>query len=683
MRSSLWCFSLAFLAWALLAWSTGAAAEGEPSPDKTLSPYFVVRSGDSSVEQLPLKSTRADVHISGVIADVKVTQVFRNEGSKPIEAVYVFPASTRAAVNGLTMTIGWRVITAVIKERGEARVEYDSARAAGQTASLLEQDRPNVFTMSVANIMPGDEIKVELAYTEALVTSEGKYEFVYPTVVGPRYSNQPAVSAGAHDRFIASPYLRSGEEPPYDFAIDLHVEAGLPIQEIGSSSHKIRVAHEGLGSASISLDPSDEKKGNKDFILTYRLAGDAVRSGLLLHEGKDENFFLLMVQPPKRVAPKDIPPREYIFIVDVSGSMAGFPIELSKKLMRNLLVNLRPEDRFNVLLFASASAVLSEHSLSATPEEIEKAVNFLDNHNAGGGTELLSALERAYQLPRKEGVSRTVVVVTDGYIGMEKKAFELIGGNLNTTNVFAFGIGTSVNRYLIEGMARAGQGEPFIVTREEDAARESERFREYISQPVLTGLTTDFGEFDVYDVTPKSFPDVFAERPVLIFGKWRGPLSGRIKVAGLAGSGRHEEVIDVAAHRPARGNSALRYLWARHEIARLDDYNVFGQDPDLKSQVTQLGLKYNLLTAYTSFVAVDRIVRRDTAGQLVTVEQALPLPEGVENSAVGFELEIPGRVVRATGASILSGLKSGYFLLVVLAIVLIIAMVYNFVRRAA
>lgn len=625
-----------FMLVAMLCGATAALADAD-SAERTLSPYFLVKSDSPGVDQLPLKSTSASVRIAGVIADVTVTQVYKNEGDNALEAIYVFPGSTRAAVYGMTMTIGTRKLIAAIREREQARRDYEAARQAGQTASLLEQQRPNVFQMNVANIMPGDEIIVELKYTELLVPTDGTYEFVYPTVVGPRYSNKPAAGAAPTDQFIATPYLPMGETVPYSFDLKVTVSAGMPIQDISCATHKVNITHDGLTTANVALKPEESNGGNRDFILRYQLAGGKIESGLLLYEGDTENFFLLMVQPPERVAPADIPPREFVFIVDVSGSMHGFPLEVSKKLLRDLLVNLRPIDKFNVVLFAGGSTVMAEASLPATRENIERAINIIDNQQGGGGTELLPALRRALALPRPTGIARTVVIATDGYVGVEREAFDLIRNNLGKASFFPFGIGSSVNRFLIEGMARMGAGEPFIVENQAAAGAKAELFRKYIESPVLTGVNVSFPGFNTYDVEPPSIPDVLAQRPIIVFGKWRGPVGGEVAVTGTTGGQPYSANLRVAESRPRESNSALRYLWARHRIAVLNDYNSLSSDNELKEEVTALGLQYNLMTQYTSFIAIDQQIRRNANGELVTVQQPLPLPQGVENTAVGYE----------------------------------------------
>ena len=618
----------------IVPFGTASRAQENDNADRTLSPYFFVKSDDTSIDQLPLKATSANVNISGVIADVLVTQVYKNEGRKPLEAIYIFPASTRAAVYGMKMTIGKRVIVAKIDKREAARRQYEQARDSGRSASLLEQQRPNVFQMNVANIMPGDEIKVELTYTELLVPADGIYEFVYPAVVGPRYSNQSVDNVPASEHWVQNPYLRQGNAPTYSFDINAAVSAGLPIQELTCTSHKVKTTYEGPSIASVALDRAETTGGNRDYILRYRLAGDKIQSGLLLYEGEKEKFFLLMMQPPKRIRTADIPGREYIFIVDVSGSMYGFPLDISKKLLKDLVGNLRASDRFNVLLFAGGSSLLAEESLPATADNIARAITFIESQQGGGGTELLPALTRALELKRAGNFSRTVVIATDGYVTVEEEAFELIRTRLHEANMFAFGIGSSVNRHLIEGMAHVGMGEPFVVTKPEEAPAAAKQCRAMIQSPVLTRGKVEFQGFDTYDVEPPSIPDVFAERPVIVFGKWRGHARGKIKLTGLTGEGSYSETINVKDAAPSKRNAALRYLWARHRITMLSDYNLLREDDKRVKEVTDLGLTYNLLTAYTSFVAIDNEVRNQD-GKPTIVKQPLPLPQGVSDYAVG------------------------------------------------
>jgi Ca-activated chloride channel family protein len=610
--------------------------QADQADDRTLAPYFYVAGGNPETERLPLKETRAEVDIAGVIAAVRVHQVFENQAGKPIEAVYVFPASTRAAVHAMRMKIGTRTIEAHIARKQEARAEYEAAKRAGQRASLLEQERPNVFTTSVANIMPGDRIEVELDYSEMILPENATYEFVYPTVVGPRYSG------GANpktDQWMANPHLSEGEKEPYAFDIKVHMQTGIALKEVSSPSHKIAVSYAGSSTADIRLYQTGG--GNKDFVLRYRLAGDKIETGLLLYqetgsERPGEKFFALLMEPPRRPSDAEIPPREYIFLLDVSGSMHGFPLDTTKALMRELLSRLRPTDHFNLALFSGANYVWSPSgSKPANEKNIREGLDVILHQSGGGGTELMGGLQAAYAIPSlQRGTSRTVVVVTDGYVGVEAQAFRFIRERLDQANLFAFGIGTSVNRGLIEGMARAGLGEPFIVSRPEKAAAEAEKLRHMIERPVLTDIEVRMQGFDTYDVAPEKVPDLLAERPLLLFGKYKGDRPGKIEITGRSGRGKFGHSIDLRPADARQENAALRALWARKWVEILEDELHMGGGQEVEDVITGLGLGYSLLTPFTSFVAVDsQVVNR--GGNLETVRQPLPMPEGVSNLAIG------------------------------------------------
>jgi Ca-activated chloride channel family protein len=617
----------------VLALVLPAHAQRDDRAERPLAPYFVVDHATPGVDALPLKSTQVDVSVSGVIADVRVTQRYRNEGSVPLEARYVFPASTRAAVNALTMRIGDRVVRAEIREKQAARREYEGAKQAGRSATLLEQQRPNVFQMSLANVMPGDTIEVELAYTEHMVPTDGAYRFVFPTVVGPRYNGAAGSESHAAEGWVAQPTLRAGVAPKSTFAMTAQVAAPMPVQALASPTHPFRIEGVGAQRARAQLDAAAEH-GNRDVVLEYRLAGREISSGVLVHESAGENVFLAMIEPPARVASEAIVPRDYVFVVDVSGSMHGFPLDTAKTLLRGLVGNLRPTDTFNIVPFAGGQSQLAPQPLPATRENVEAAVRFINAQRGAGSTELLAALRAALALPAEPGRARSFVIVTDGYVTIEKEAMDLVRANLGTANVFAFGIGSSVNRFLIEGLARAGRGEAFVVLDAKQAALEADRFRRYIEAPVLTGIRVAFRGFDAYDVDPPQLPDLFAQRPIVLTGKFRGPAAGTLELTGRTADGVFTRLIDVAPATDNAATRALPLLWARGRIATLGDYGKLVNDSAAAREITALGLRYGLLTDYTSFIAVDRVVR-NAGGDSRTVDQPLPLPAGVSELALG------------------------------------------------
>jgi len=610
------------------------------SDDKNSSPYFIVLSGEDEIAKLPLKSTDINVNISGVIADVNVKQVYTNTGKTTIEAIYVFPASTRAAVYSMQMRIGDRVIKAQIQEKKKARDMYENAKRQGKKASLLEEERPNVFKMNVANITPGSTIEVNMSYTELLIPTDKVYEFVYPTVVGPRYVSKGQIESKTDEGWTGNPYLHQGENPTSVLNLKVHLNSGIPIQEISCTTHKNKIDYLSKTNATITLN--EPEGGNRDFVTRYRLAGDAIETGVLLYDDPSgEKYFLAMVQPPKTVNNNEIPAREYVFIVDVSGSMKGFPLAISKQLLKDLLSNLSRNDKFNIVFFAGSSSFYSDKSLSVTPGNIKKAIEFMDSQSGYGSTELLTALETAMKSNTDDNYARTFVIITDGYVNVEKQTFDYIRQNLGKANFFSFGIGSSVNRYIIEGMAHVGYGEPFIALNNEEATKQAAKFANYISKPVLTNINYQFNGINAYDVLPDKVPDLFAERPIIISGKYKGDANGFIKIQGTTGKSDIAKSIEIKADKS--DNKALKYLWAREKIRLLGDYASLGNDSwgrrdknidTLKTIITQLGLKYSLLTEYTSFIAIDTLISNQ-GGEQQTVTQPLPLPQGVSDKAVG------------------------------------------------
>lgn len=598
------------------------------------SPYFLVLNEDSSIDQFSLEGTKVNVNIAGFVADVEVTQRYSNDGEVPIEAIYVFPSSTRSAVYQMQMKIGERIIEAEIKEKQRAKQEYNQAKSEGKRASLLEQHNPNVFQMNVANILPGDIIEVTFRYNEFLIPEDGEYAFVFPSVVGPRFNS------GDAPKFVSNPYLKQGTPVPYKFDINVLVESPIEVQEAVCHTHPTKLSFLSKNKVKMSLKETEKYTGDRDFIFKYRINKEDISTGTMVYEHNDENFFLSIIQPPECINEEDISPREYIFIVDVSGSMHGFPLDLSKSMMKKLLTRMRPNDKFNVMLFASSSYVLSQMSLAATDENIVKANKLLNNQRGGGGTQLLDAVKRAMELPKlNDEYSRSFVILTDGYVHVEKETFEYIEDHLDKANFFAFGIGSSVNRYIIEGIAHQGRAEAFIVTDQKNANTIADKFNKYIESPVLTNIDLKFKGINVYDTYPSKLPDLMAERPLYVFGKYKGKAKGEIIIKGKQGSKNYFEKVNFADATNTKGNSSLRYLWAREKLRYLNDFNKLDYSEGYKKEITDIGLKYNLLTEYTSFLAVDKSPVVQNADQVTkSVKQPLPLPSGVPNYAVGFEM---------------------------------------------
>ncbi len=598
------------------------------------SPYFQVigKDDDVSNDTLPLKSSAATVTIDGTIARVHLSQRYANSGKVPIEAIYVFPASTRAAVHGMTLRTGGRVIAARIQESVKAKAEYLAAKAQKKTAALLEEHRPNVFKMSVANLLPGDDVDVEIDWTETIPAVDSTYEFVFPTVVGPRYVGR--ISAGAGETWTANPHLHTGVKSPATFTLNASLTTTLPLAEVTCPSHPVAVDFKGKDRAGVKIDTkSGEELANRDFILRWKLGNSQVDAGLLLHRGAAANHFLLQVAPPPRVGLDQIPPRDYVMVLDVSGSMAGFPLDTAKNLLKNLVKGLRADDTFNVIRFSTDSGVLSETPLAANDANLNLACGFIDSQTSQGGTELEAALQCAFALPGGENRSRSILLFTDGFITADAATCALVRANIGTANLFAFGIGSSVNRELLESVARAGGGEPFVVTIGKEAAPVAAAFREMVSNPVLAKVQITAEGVVLGSLEPDPYPDVFAARPLMVSGTWTGEPKGKIIVRGIGGNGvAFEKSIDLTEAAAASGleHPALPLLWARERVRKLMDMK---RDDESIREITALGLSYSLLTPYTSFLAVDE-TPRDFKGLAQTVKQPLPLPLGVSESAM-------------------------------------------------
>lgn len=628
------CMLLALLIFVSSAPVVCAKEETSEDEDSISAPYFIVESSDSSVDRFPLKGTDVTVNINGMIAEIFVNQTYANEGENPINARYVFPASSDVTVHGMTMQIGNHMVTARIKEREEAKQEFEQAKSEGKSASLLEEQRPNVFTMDVANIMPGDTAKIELHYTQLITPCEGTYEFVFPTVVGPRYMSASEDASDDHNHFVGTPYLPDGKTPNNTYSITVNLSTGVPITDLSCKSHEINIVKNGESSAQVTLANPEDYAGNRDFILKYKLNGEDIRSGLMLSEGSDENYFMLTVQPPERFEPEEITRREYIFVLDVSGSMNGYPLDTAKILIRDLVSNLREEDSFNLILFSGSSVQMSKKSVPATEENIQKALNLIDKQEGYGGTSLSPALEDAVAIPSKHNIARSIVVITDGYVSGEQNAFDIINDNMDKASFFSFGIGNAVNEYLIKGIATAGLGESFIVTDAEDAAATADRFRTYIQSPLLTDIQVAYDGFEVYDVEPSVPSTLFAQKPIVLFGKWKGDPKGTITITGKKGKDDYAQEIKVEDVTTYEKGDTIRYLWARMRLERLMDYGYSKDDPSVKEEVTQIGITYSIMTPYTSFIAVVEEIR-NPEGNSTDVDQALPLPLQVSNLSVG------------------------------------------------
>ncbi len=604
-----------------------------------------VGAGGKPLGACPLKHTNVQAEISGFLSRVKVTQEFENNFSEKIEAVYVFPLPNNAAIDDMTMRIGERTVRGKILKREEAREVYEAAKSNGQIASLLDQERPNIFTQAVANILPNEKIIIEISYVETLKYEDGAYQFVFPMVVGPRYI--PGNATGKQGGGFAPDTTRvadaskitpmpAKDRAGHDISIAVKLDAGIPVENVQSKSHEIESAM--LSASGYNVKLKNEKTiPNKDFILRYDVSGKRIEDAVLTHRGDKGGYFTLILQPPGEVRTQDVTPKEIVFVLDTSGSMSGFPIEKAKEAMKLALDGLNPQDTFNLITFAGDTRVLFEKPVSATGENLAKAQKFLASREGGGGTEMMKAIKAALEPSDSQQHVRVVCFMTDGYIGND---MEIVGEiqKYKNARVFSFGIGQSVNRFLLDKMAEEGRGEAEYVALGDDGSAAAKRFHERVRSPLLTDISLDFGNLQVADVYPKRTGDLFSAKPVVVHGRYTKAGSGTIKLKGKS-FGR-ETVREIAVNFPENepNHDVLATLWARTRIDDLMSQDYAGVQngnakPEVKDTITNLGIEYRLLTQFTSFVAVEERIVTD-GGQPRKIEVPVEMPEGVSREGI-------------------------------------------------
>jgi Ca-activated chloride channel family protein len=636
------------------------SAPGWAAPESAYEPgsghMIAVPEGEEGSVTLPLKHTHVKAQVAGLVSTVVVTQAFENPYTKPIEAVYVFPLPQNAAVYGMKMVIGDRTIHGVIKPREEARELYEQARRQGKTASLLDQERPNIFTQSVANILPGDEILVELSYFHDLDDEQGRVEFVFPTVVGPRYIPGHATgrtgSGWSDDTTrvpdgsrISPPLLPPGMRSGHDIEIEVEMDTGVPFRDLETPSHAIQVDRHGPCRATVTLAPQD-RIPNKDFVLRWKTAPDGPVAGWLTHHDQLGGTFLLILEPQARIPRAETAPREYVFVVDTSGSMNGFPLDQCKRILKRCLADLDEGDSFQVILFAGSASTFAGSPVSATSENIRKALEYVNGATGGGGTEFLPALEKALKHPTDPDRSRIVLFLSDGYIGYETEVLKYMAEHLGGANLFPMGIGTGVNRYLIDAMARIGKGKPFYLRPDQNPEEAVGTFFEYVSRPSVTGIEAHFEGLPVFDIWPARIPDLFAGRPVTLVGRFDKGARGKVTLTGWLAGKRWTQTLEVTLPDDEPSNPGLPLLWARKRIETLSDRLAIGEleEDEAKEEITELGIRHSLMSAYTSFVAIDSQVR-NPGGEGQTVSVPVPLPDQVS------PLAAPGHAYVTAGSA--------------------------------
>ncbi len=598
-------------------------------------------------EQSPKKQaftlTNTDVKgkISGNISRVEVTQTFQNPYDKPLEAIYVFPLPDQAAVDDMEIMIGDRVIKGNIKKREEAKEIYERARAEGRTAGLLEQERDNIFTQSLANIKPGEQIKVTIRYTESLKFEQGDYEFVFPMVVGPRYIPGTAIDAAGNTVQVPAasrinpPILRPETRSGNDVSVSLQIDAGVPIRNLYSTSHRIDVKNNGE-TVALKLAAGDNIP-NKDLIVRYKVSSDRTQPTILTTNTDQGSHFATYLIPAIAYRADQIVPKDVVFLMDTSGSQSGDPILKSRELMTRFINGLNPNDTFTIIDFASTTTQLSSYPLQNNAINRQKAMEYINKIDANGGTELMNGINAVTNFPTvNDGRIRSVVLITDGLIGNDNQVIAAVQKNLKPGNrLYSFGVGSSVNRYLLERIAEMGRGTSRIVRQDEPTQEVAEKFFRQINNPVLTNIQVKWeGDGTAPEIYPSNAPDLFAEQPLVLFGKKGDRANGKLKITGIAAGGeRYEQILDVNFEN-GNSNLGIAQLWGRARIKDLMNQMFGGEVKSLVDAVTQTALSYHLLSQYTAFVAVSEEVRVNPDGGKVTVQVPVLTPQGINFGSV-------------------------------------------------
>ncbi len=626
----------------------------------------VVATIDGRSVPFPSLKTEVSGDLKGDLASITVRQTFVNPTNVPMNARYLFPLNKDAAVHAMQMRVGDELISAKIAKRATARTTYEKAKAKGKSAALLEQHRPNMFTQEIANLMPGAPVVITLKYSQVVPRIDNAYELRVPLVVGPRYipqrqkttpqtvahddepvteTSENTTSGGWHFGPVPAYPPVAGLQLPTTVAkdrvsVNLNLVSGIPLRDVSSGSHKLNVT--GDEDRKVISLAGGKTLDNRDFVLRYSLAGDQPQAGLLVHKRDGEGTFSLLIEPPKVPQDADITRREMVFVLDTSGSMSGQPMAASRTFMRHALKTLRPGDAFRIIRFSNNASEFSPAALAATPENVAAGTAYVNAITAGGGTEILSGLQRAYARPPATNVLRIVVFLSDGYVGNEAEILKLVSGSVGKGRLYAFGVGAAVNRYLVSEMARLGRGVSRIIDPTMNSQEEAVKFASRLDMPVLTDIKINWGRLAPTEVTPSVLPDLFAGDSLRVLGRFAETGSHQIDITGTV-NGRRVKLplkLDLSAGASGTG-STIPLIWARSRIAdhmretmmpmRMRPSGV--SDAEVEQRVTALGLAHSLVTQWTSFVAVSERVVNPNPALSKDTDVPVPLVKGVSHKA--------------------------------------------------
>lgn len=605
-----------------------ALAHGQDFQKTPTAGEFLIRPGGESDYETALQvDTRVRFNVTGVIARAVVTQRFRNPLDAWVEGVYVFPLPEGAAVDHLTMRVGDRVIEGQIREKAQARREFEAAARGGKRASLVEQQRPNLFTTNVANLGPQEELEVEIEYQDSLELEQGVVRLRFPLAITPRY----APRLGGPDAGVTQPLFRLAEETTGRVSVDFNLDAGFDVASVSSTTHTIEVEQASPRRFAAHLRDS-EVPTDRDFILEWRaLPGVAPQTSVSREAGPDGEYALVSLFPPTGVeASTTRLPRDVTFVIDTSGSMEGVSMTQAKKALALAIERLHAGDRFNVIQFNSVTSKLFETTVPVTDASRAAALGYAQGLSATGGTEMLAAIDTALATPAArpadEGAVRQVIFLTDGAVSNEEDLFAAIRARLGRSRLFTVGIGSAPNTHFMSKAAAFGRGTfTYISDVSEVEAKMTDLFAK-VESPALSDIEVSFDvRADAVEMWPARIPDLYLGEPLMVTARFKETPTA-IRVRGRRGGQPFE--ITAPSESAAEGKG-IGVLWARRKIQALLDGAIEGQNPEsVRESVIELGLAHHLVTPHTSLVAVDVTTARPPDEPALRQAVATPLPAG-------------------------------------------------------
>jgi len=579
----------------------------------------IVEEDDSFIKEdvekvisLPLKHTSVNWEISGFVARTTVIQEFQNPYSKPIEAIYNFPLPNEASVDSMVMKIWEREIIWKIEKREIANEMYEKAKQQGKTASLLNQERPNIFTQKIANILPWDNIKIEISYFQTLKYDSWEYSYEFPMVVWPRYNPASVKDSGN----ITSPTISKRNRNWHTIDVTLKINSWVSIKWLNSISHDVDVKKLSDTEAEISLKRKDEIP-NKDFIFSYKVADAKPQIWILTYKDKDSDhgYFTLIAEPQVEPKKEEVRNKEIVFVLDTSWSMWGRPIVSLKKAMEKAIEWLWENDYFNVYSFNSGLTKMFPESKKANKESKEKWLRFVSWISAWGGTVMDQPLREALKVDWDNSDRiRVILILTDWDVWNENELLKLVKNNIWKNRIFTLWIDNAPNRFLLDRISEAWNWKTTYILPDWDIDKKVDEFYETFKSPVLTDIKIDWDWLDVSDIIPTKFSDLYAWQPLYVYWKYSWDLDKQrnIKIEWIRGNKEYSQVIPTEFKNENWDNSSLAWLWARKKVKDIYSQNYFEENKNLENEVTMLWLDYSIMTKFTSFIAIDDSIRNES-----------------------------------------------------------------------